>query len=76
MYFLGVYQQDLWCLGELGGLLLKRSIFTTPKGSSPPQVHSENMGLGGPETGEAGAGQYLYRSVERLLPVSRELLGW
>lgn len=32
-------------------------------------------GLGGPETEEAGAGQYLYRSVERLLPVSRELLG-
>lgn len=62
--------------GSWGVLLLRKSIFTTPKSSSPPRVHSENVGLGGPETEEADAGQYLYRSVERLLPVSRELLGW
>lgn len=56
--------------------LLVGQFFPTPKASSTPHVHSENMSLGGPESGDADAGQYLYRSVERLLPVSRELLGW
>lgn len=75
MYFQGAISVEPLVSGEAEGPP-SGSILPHSQGLLSTQVYSENVGLGGPEAGGADAGQYLYRSVERLLPVSRELLGW